>query len=84
MSGAAVTDKHRELAKLISSKVRSFLGEDHHEWDVLQAMFEDVAADAEARGYERGVRAAARLATRLSLDERFGNDILALLPEVTT
>lgn len=76
---APVTDEHRELARQVHMPTLLWAVTSD---DIRKSLVENLAqaiADAEARGYERGVRAAAKRASRRSLDERFGNDILALL-----
>ncbi len=55
MSGAPVTAKHRELAKKVFRTPHQYMSQNDDQ-DLAQAI-----ADAEARGYEAGIREAAKL-----------------------
>ncbi len=73
MSGASVTEKHRELAKM----VLMFRTKAEREGTIAQ-----IIADAEARGREAGIREAAREARQFMGSNTIKDYILALL-EVT-
>jgi len=84
MSGAPVTDKHRELARKICDEDNNTLSARIP--GLLFSAVGQAIADAEACGYEKGVRKAADIAEMTSEEsscKRAAERILALLPEVT-